>query len=206
MIPATFAVLPARRGTEVVVTGAPRKRVVRKGTWVRIPPSPPTSSTIDTASERRQPPPPKHAANRGGVPIGSAGVFGNRGLAPLRCPRQHLDFVPANFAILGAASGACPEYGSVEQLLQRRARSLSASRARFEGSLRQIPEVGADGRGFNRDGHHLLGVVVVWSLATRLSDSASWRGKMASMPYCESMNSSVTSASVLPLLRNRNAI
>ena len=31
-----------RRGTEVVVTGAPRKRVVRKGTWVRIPPSPPT--------------------------------------------------------------------------------------------------------------------------------------------------------------------
>ena len=32
---------PSRRGTEVVVTGAPRKRVVRKGTWVRIPPSPP---------------------------------------------------------------------------------------------------------------------------------------------------------------------
>ena len=25
----------------MVVTGAPRKRVVRKGTWVRIPPSPP---------------------------------------------------------------------------------------------------------------------------------------------------------------------
>ena len=30
----------SRRGTEVVVTGAPRKRLVRKGTWVRIPPSP----------------------------------------------------------------------------------------------------------------------------------------------------------------------
>jgi hypothetical protein len=31
-----------RRGTEVVVTGAPRKRLVAKsGTWVRIPPSPP---------------------------------------------------------------------------------------------------------------------------------------------------------------------
>jgi hypothetical protein len=27
----------------VVVTGAPRKRLVRKGTWVRIPPSPPHS-------------------------------------------------------------------------------------------------------------------------------------------------------------------
>ncbi len=26
----------------MVVTGAPRKRLVRKGTWVRIPPSPPT--------------------------------------------------------------------------------------------------------------------------------------------------------------------
>ena len=34
--------LPERRGTEVVVTGAPRKRLVAKsGTWVRIPPSPP---------------------------------------------------------------------------------------------------------------------------------------------------------------------
>ena len=31
-----------RRGTEVVVTGSPRKRFVRKGTWVRIPPSPPS--------------------------------------------------------------------------------------------------------------------------------------------------------------------
>ncbi len=28
----------------MVVTGAPRKRLVRKGTWVRIPPSPPTPS------------------------------------------------------------------------------------------------------------------------------------------------------------------
>jgi hypothetical protein len=28
----------------VVVTGAPRKRLVRKGTWVRIPPSPPPPS------------------------------------------------------------------------------------------------------------------------------------------------------------------
>jgi tRNA(adenine34) deaminase len=35
--------IPDRRGTEVVVTGAPRKRLVRKGTWVRIPPSPPLS-------------------------------------------------------------------------------------------------------------------------------------------------------------------
>src|SRR6186713_682098 len=35
--------LPRRRGTEVVVTGAPRKRLVRKGTWVRIPPSPPSN-------------------------------------------------------------------------------------------------------------------------------------------------------------------
>ena len=35
------SVRATRRGTEVVVTGAPRKRLVRKGTWVRIPPSPP---------------------------------------------------------------------------------------------------------------------------------------------------------------------
>ena len=39
-LPAKFR----RRGTEVVVTGAPRKRVVRKGTWVRIPPSPPSTA------------------------------------------------------------------------------------------------------------------------------------------------------------------
>src|SRR5262249_29178400 len=38
-----------RRGTEVVVTGAPRKRLVRKGTWVRIPPSPPISPTARLA-------------------------------------------------------------------------------------------------------------------------------------------------------------
>src|SRR6185436_16395148 len=37
----SFLADPLRRGTEVVVTGAPRKRLVRKGTWVRIPPSPP---------------------------------------------------------------------------------------------------------------------------------------------------------------------
>ena len=43
-----------RRGTEVVVTGAPRKRLARKGTWVRIPPSPPAylkhSHAITSAS------------------------------------------------------------------------------------------------------------------------------------------------------------
>jgi hypothetical protein len=43
----------SRRGTEVVVTGAPRKRLVRKGTWVRIPPSPPSfAKTLATLAAK----------------------------------------------------------------------------------------------------------------------------------------------------------
>ena len=40
------------RGTEVVVTGAPRKRLVRKGTWVRIPPSPPLTFRCFSSANR----------------------------------------------------------------------------------------------------------------------------------------------------------
>ena len=101
-----------RRGTEVVVTGAPRKRLVRKGTWVRIPPSPPISLPAVTAqcaylTERRfRSKPYWHSAfglsPASGRPVGSASqaaatrrtsITGSTPHGPSK--RQHPDAPPS---------------------------------------------------------------------------------------------------------------